>query len=337
MSARRRILPVFIANEGCPHQCVFCDQRRITGSVKPVTGQDVLNAVKNACVPTENAELAFYGGSFTAIPAERQTELLSAAAEARRLGLIRSIRLSTRPDAIDGETLDRLERFGVETVELGAQSMDDEVLRLSGRGHSAQDVERAARLIKKRGFGLILQMMTGLPGDTKEKSLETALRLCALRPDGVRIYPTVIIRETPLYELWLRGVYREHSVDEAVDWCAALLELFESAGIPVIRLGLNPTDELSGGEAAAGAYHPALGELVKSRRLLDKARAALQDARPGVRAALAVHPSCRSQLVGQKRQNVDRLLAEFALSSLDVVEDPSLSPGAVRRVSAADR
>ena len=174
-------------------------------------------------------QLAFYGGSFTAIHAAAQEELLGAAAEAIGRGEIDSIRLSTRPDAIDGAVLERLRRFGVETIELGAQSMDGEVLRLSGRGHTAEDVERAAAAVRSAGFRLILQMMTGLPGDSEEKDLETARRLIALRPDGVRIYPTVIVRGTPLWEQWRRGAYRAHTVEEAVAVCAKLLPLFEAA------------------------------------------------------------------------------------------------------------
>ena len=169
---------------------------------------------------------------------------------------INAIRLSTRPDAIDETVLERLHRYGVETVELGAQSMDAQVLRRSARGHTAEDVERASKLIKASGFRLILQMMTGLPGDTAEKDIETARKIIALEPDGVRIYPTVIVRDTALYDMWRAGKYREHTVEDAVSVCAQLVPLFEAAGIPIIRLGLNPTDDLSGGDAAGGAYHP---------------------------------------------------------------------------------
>ena len=321
MSARASIIPVFVPHLGCPHACVFCDQRRISGAVRPASAEDVKNAIrKAAALPCNGAkrQLAFYGGSFTAIPASRQEELLAAAAEAAARGEIDSIRLSTRPDAIDGETLARLRRFGVETIELGAQSMDDEVLRLSGRGHTAEDVERAARAVRAAGFALVLQMMTGLPGDTPEKDLETARRLIALDPDGVRIYPTVIVRGTELYDRWQKGEYREHTVEDAVEICAKLLPLFEDAGIPVIRLGLNPTEKLSGGEAAGGAYHPALGELVRSRILLEKARALLAGVPAGSRVTLGASPQTLSQVIGQKRKNLRLLQKEFSLAELRV-------------------
>ena len=248
MSARRSILPVFVPHMGCPHACVFCDQRRISGQRKTVTPEDVRALVKQAAaLPRSGAarQLAFYGGSFTAIPETVQDALLEAGREAMEAGQVDSLRLSTRPDAVDERILERLWSFGVRTIELGTQSMDEEVLRRSGRGHSAEDLRRAARMIREAGFELILQMMTGLPGDTLEKSLYTARELITLEPDGVRIYPTVIVRGTELFDLWRRGEYREHTVEEAVDWCARLLPLFEEAGIPVIRLGLNPTEELS--------------------------------------------------------------------------------------------
>lgn len=321
MSARESIIPLFVPHQGCPHQCVFCDQRRISGSDGNVTAAAVRNAIKTAAaLPCNGAkrQLAFYGGSFTAIPAARQEELLSAAAEAMKRGEIDAIRLSTRPDAIDGEVLARLRCYGVETVELGAQSMDDEVLRLSGRGHTAEDVERAAAAVRAEGFRLILQMMTGLPGDSDEKDIETAHKIIALHPDGVRIYPTVVVRGTELWEMWNRGEYRAHTVEDAVRVCAKLLPVFEKAGVPVIRLGLNPTEKLSSGEAAAGAYHPALGELVKSRVMLGKARTLLKDVSPGSSILLGTSERSLSQMTGQKRENLQRLKDEFGLREIKV-------------------
>lgn len=321
MSARECVIPVFVPHLGCRHECVFCNQRRISGSEKAATAATVKQAIEqSAALPRSGAkrQLAFYGGSFTAIEPERQEELLGAAAEAIGKGEIDAIRLSTRPDAIDETVLARLKRFGVETVELGAQSMDGEVLRLSGRGHTAEDVVRSSEAVKAAGFRLILQMMTGLPGDSAEKDIETAKKLIALRPDGVRIYPTVIVRDTALYDLWRAGEYREHTVEDAVAVCAQLMPLFEEANIPVIRLGLNPTEELSQGAAVAGAYHPALGELVRSRILLEKARALLAGTEPGSRVTLGVNAAELSQMIGQKRQNVRALSRALALEELRI-------------------
>ena len=328
MSARASILPVFVPHLGCPHDCVFCNQRRISGQTEPAdakTVKAVLASAANMPKPENGRQLAFYGGSFTAIPEEQQLELLSAAQEGIERGIIDSIRLSTRPDAIDDSVLERLRRFGVETVELGAQSLDDEVLRLSGRGHTADDVRRASLMVKNAGFRLVLQMMTGLPGDSGTQSLATAREIVKLRPDGVRIYPTVIVRDTALYELWRRGVYREHTVEDAVRICAKILPLFEEAGIPVLRLGLNPTEELSSGAAVAGAYHPALGELVRARIMREKAETLLSGVEPGSRVTLAVQPRLLSQLLGQRRTNVSALIDEFRLAELKIRPNSSIS------------
>ena len=328
MSARESIIPVFVPHLGCPHTCVFCNQRRISGQQKPAAADTVTNAIETAAafLPTGGKrQLAFYGGSFTAINAVEQEALLTAAQSCRERGLIDAIRLSTRPDAIDDAVLDRLERYHVETVELGAQSMDDGVLRLSERGHTAADVERASGLLRKRGFRLILQMMTGLPGSNPEKDIATAERLIALKPDGVRIYPTVIVRATDLYDQWQAGTYREHTVADAVAVCAEIVPRFEAAGIPVIRLGLNPTEELSGVAAAGGAYHPALGELVRSRIFLNRARQQLTGVEPGSRVTLTVGRGKRSQMTGQHRQNLAALREEFDLRELKIEENDALT------------
>lgn len=322
MTPRESIIPVFVPHLGCPHLCVFCNQNRISGAPEPATADTVRTAVAAAAAltPSETKrQLAFYGGSFTAIPASQQESLLGAAQPFLDNGVISAIRLSTRPDAIDGETLDRLKRYGVETVELGAQSLDDEVLRLSGRGHTAEDVERASRMVKAAGFRLILQMMTGLPGDTDEKTVETAKKIIALKPDGVRVYPTVIVRDTALFDMWRRGEYPEHTVEDAVRVCARIAPLFDQAGIPIIRLGLNPTDELSGGDAVGGAYHPALGELVRSRIMLQKAERLLSGAEKGARVELGVNRADISKMTGQHRCNILRLKEEFGLADVKAV------------------
>ena len=321
MSARESIIPVFVPHLGCPNDCVFCNQRRISGAQESAGVENVKNAIESAAALPRNGakrQLAFYGGSFTAIPSCQQEALLGAAKEYLDRGEIDAIRLSTRPDAIDGAVLARLKRYGVETIELGAQSLCDEILLLSGRGHTAADVVNASEQIKAAGFRLILQMMTGLPGDSVERTVYTAKKIIALHPDGVRIYPTVIVRDTALYDLWQAGEYKEHTVADAVEYCAAIVPLFEAAGIPIIRLGLNPTDELSGGAAAGGAYHPALGELVKSRLMLYKMRGTLNGIPAGSRVTLGVNKSRVSQAVGQHRENISRLTAEFGLKELKI-------------------
>ena len=309
---------MFIPHLGCPHDCVFCNQKRISGSLLPACPDDVVKAIEEALPKCENAELAFYGGSFTAISADEQRALLDAAAPYLADGRISSVRVSTRPDAINDEILSLLREKGVRTIELGSQSMVDSVLASSWRGHTAEDTEEAAEMIKKRGFSLVLQMMTGLPGSDRETDIISAQKIAALKPDAVRIYPTVIIRDTVLADMWQEGKYAEHSVDAAAEVCSEILPIFEKAGIPVIRLGLNPSDELSGGDALGGAYHPALGEIVKSRVLLKKAREALKGAKAGSDVVLRVNPAVLSQMIGQKRSNIVKLSEEFSLAKLSV-------------------
>jgi histone acetyltransferase (RNA polymerase elongator complex component) len=325
MIPKRRIIPVFIPHQGCKHECVFCNQRQITGAAKSATTEEVQAACALAPFP---AELAFYGGSFTAIPEAEQNGLLEAALPFLELDQGNSIRISTRPDCVDGATLSRLKSYGVRTVELGAQSMCDDVLHATRRGHDASDISHAAGCVKNAGLSLILQMMTGLPCDTSEKSVYTAKALAALQPDGVRIYPTVVVRGTELYQMWKRGDYEEHTIAEAVCLCAELCLLFWEAGIPVIRIGMNPSDELSAGGAAAGAYHPSLGELVYSKVYHDKAAALLCGVAAGSDITLTVAKGCVSKMLGHRRESADALKQRFSLRSLRIVEG-NVKPGEV--------
>ena len=321
MSTRERIIPIFVPHVGCPNNCVFCNQNKISGTIKPADTETVTRAVENSRrIHTDGSkpQLAFYGGSFTAIPIDEQISLLSAANGYIRSGYIDSIRLSTRPDAIDRDILERLRSFGVKTIEIGAQSLDSEVLLRSGRGHTAEDVFKAAELIKEYGFRLIIQLMTGLPGDTPEKDIKTALEVCNIGPYGVRIYPTVIIRDTALYELWKSGKYKEHTIEDAVEICSRIVPLFEEKGIRIIRLGLNPTDELSSGEAAGGAYHPALGELVRSRIMYNHIYDLLRGTMPGSIVTVMCPAARLSQMIGQHRVNIERLKKEYSLSEIEI-------------------
>ena len=330
MTPRRRILPIFVPHAGCPNDCVFCNQKRISGSLLPASAETVRAAV-SAIAPGSGYELAFYGGSFTAMPEAEQEELLAATVPARQSGAVATLRVSTRPDAVTEEKLARLRRYGVETVELGAQSMCDEVLRRSGRGHTSVDTVKAAKLVKDAGFTLILQMMTGLPGSDDTRDIASARAIAALLPDGVRVYPTVILRNTPLYDLWRAGEYREHTVEDAVRVCARILSIFEDAEIPVIRMGLNPSDELSGGGAAGGAYHPALGELVRARLWRDRAEALLSGIEPGADVVLGVSANRISVMTGQHRCNLLYLQERFSLRSVRVCAS-DVPDGAIVRI-----
>lgn len=314
--------------------CVFCNQRRISGETEPATAEQVRCIIEEALekLPADSEKsVAFYGGSFTAIPVEEQEALLGAAEPYLESGKVSSLRLSTRPDCIDDDTLVRLMKYKVKTVELGVQSMCEDVLLASNRGHTAEDAVNASRLIKAAGFELILQQMTGLPLDTPEKSVYTAEEFIKLKPDGVRVYPTVIIKDTELYDMWKAGIYKEHTVEEASELCAVLLDMYEVAGIPIIRLGLNPTDDLSGGDAVGGAYHPALRELCEGKRFLKKELALLSQSDKGSLVTFCVPKGQISQAVGQKRCNSEYIKRLYDLKGVKFVEG-NLKHGDVKRI-----
>ena len=316
--AKKRIIPIFVPHVGCPHQCVFCNQRRIAGAGTPLRPEAVTAALEAGLVLAgKGAEAAFYGGSFTAIPADQQEALLGAVRPFLADGRITTIRLSTRPDAVDPGVVERLRQYGVGIVELGSQSMDDGVLMRCGRGHTAEDTVHAVSVLRQGGFRVILQMMTGLPGSSPEADMETAQRLIALHPDGVRIYPTVVVRDTPLCDAYRAGEYRPQTVEEAAILCAELYQLFMEAEIPVLRLGLQPTEALSGGGAVAGPYHPAFGELVKSR-ILFKNACSILDQTTAEAVTLLVRGDQISAMVGQRRSNLLALQARYPKKRLSI-------------------
>lgn len=284
-------------------------------------------ALRTKKVPAKQAEIAFFGGSFTALPRQDMVTLLQAAYPFVKRGDFGGIRLSTRPDAIDEEVLELLLSFGVTAVELGAQSMDDTVLRESRRGHTAAQVERAAELIKQSGISLGLQMMTGLPADTDEKAFQTARRLADLQPDTVRIYPTLVMEHTELATRFQNGEYAPQTLDEAIALCARLLCFFEEErGIPVIRLGLHAEQEMDR-HCLASPFHPAFRELCESRILLEQMKTILLQSGETT-VTLFVHPTRLSKAVGQKRENISALAALGY--TVRVAGDAALAPKEMR-------
>ncbi len=268
---KQLIIPIFLPFGGCAHQCVFCDQKGITGSDALPSSEEVkgtIDAYLYTWKGNGRREVAFYGGSFTALDKNTQSYYLSASYGYIKNGLIDGVRISTRPDNISDEIIGFLKGFFVDTIELGAQSMSDEVLRLSGRGHSASDTESAAGLIKEAGIKLGLQFMPGLPGDTKGSIISTAERIIALSPDFVRVYPALVLRDTPLHKMYLSGRYAPWGLTEMAEVCRGLLNMFNEAKIPVIRVGLQPTRELED-SLVCGPYHPSLRQIIEKG--LDKA------------------------------------------------------------------
>ena len=296
---------IFVAHEGCPHLCSFCNQHIISGQQKRLSKEDVTAILLKALETGGESknQIAFFGGSFTAIEREYMTELLEATVPFA--DKFAGIRISTRPDCIDEEILTFLKNYGVKAIELGAQSMDDEVLALNRRGHTAADVEKASELIKSNGFELGLQMMTGLYGDTDEKAILTAKRLVALKPATVRIYPTVVLKGTELDRLYKSGDFEPQSVESAVNLCVKLIPIFENEGIKIIRLGLHASEGVEG-EMSGGAYHPAFKELCLGKIYLNNAFKALENTPEGA-VTLAVGERYLSQMAGQKKININAL------------------------------
>lgn len=269
---RRLIVPIFIPNQGCPHRCVFCEQERITSQSIRNINREQVKRVLDMAIQSNNfdqrrrPEVAFFGGTFTGLPLDRIRELLDAVVPYMKRGLFRSIRVSTRPDALDEPRLKLIKDYGVDTVELGVQSMNNEVLSLSQRGHTAEDTIKAVQVLKKKGFRVGIQLMPGLPGDSESKFRSTIRQVIELHPDMVRLYPVIVIQGTALAHLYKEGQYQPLELEEAISICADSCIRIEERGIPVIRIGLMSSPSLlKKGQILAGPWHTAFGFLVRSR------------------------------------------------------------------------
>ncbi len=307
---KQSIIPIFIPHLGCPNDCVFCNQRRIAAPRVP-TPCEISYEIEQGLKWAKNPQIAFYGGSFTAIPTRAQEEYLQAAFAFIQQGRASAIRLSTRPDCVDDETITRLKKYGVKVVELGAQSMSDKLLKSANRGHSSEDTIRAAKLINESGLELVLQMMVGLPDWDRQTELYTANALAALSPKAVRIYPVCVIEDTALCDMYRSGEYTPLDVQTATDVCADVLDIFERANIPAIRIGLNPTEELSNGGVVAGAYHPSMGELVRGELFFRQMTEQIIGQMPTQQANVYVPKGKMGLVRGQKNININRLTQHF--------------------------
>ncbi len=261
-----KIIPIFVPHKGCPHQCSFCNQKHITGQTEDVTAktaeETVLKYLSTIDSEKNYVEIAFYGGSFTAVETDLQCSLLAVAKKYKDKGLVHGIRLSTRPDCIDEIILKRLMEYGVTDIELGVQSMSEKVLAANNRGHSADDVKNAVSLIRKYPFKLGLQMMVGLISDSKEACIMTAEKLAELKPDFVRIYPTLVFDNTPMAELYKAGEFTPLTVEQAVDICRPIVKIFDENNIKIIRLGLLVSQDEAKNNLLGGPYHPSFRNLI---------------------------------------------------------------------------
>lgn len=309
-------IPVFIPHLGCPNQCVFCNQRAISG-VSEFKAESVIEIIDEALSTVEasqEAEIAFFGGSFTGIDRNLMISLLEIAKKYIDAGRVASIRLSTRPDYIDEEIINILKKYGVKTVELGLQSISDDVLLLTKRGHGFKEEADACRMIVESGIELVGQMMIGLPGSSLEKELECADFIIKSGALGARIYPTVVFYETELCEMAKAGIYEPISTDEAVIRCAAVFEKFYEAGVSVIRIGLHSSENLTSSDSCyAGPNHPALGELVINEFFYKRISRELSKYETKDKTVtVSVARGALSKAVGQKQKNKKRLAAELS-------------------------
>lgn len=325
MLAKHFTIPVFIPMEACPFRCIYCDQEKISGHTKIPDTAEIIRTIRGHLeTMPENSEIqvGFFGGTFTGLPMEVQEKYLSSVQSFICQGKIKSIRLSTRPDFIDEQILSFLKKQNVETIELGAQSTDDEVLRKSGRGHKAAAIQKAAQQIKEFGFRLGLQMMVGLPGDTIEKTIVTAHKFVTLGAEDVRIYPTLVIKGTPLEKLFIAGKYKPLSLDEAVSWTAAVFPIFESAGINIIRTGLHPSEGLlHRSELVAGPFHVSFKELVLTK-LWNDLLANVENPKNSSKIIIRVSPDQINAAVGYTAANRKMLFEKF--KNVSFIGDPGL-------------
>lgn len=341
MSKNHYIIPIFVPHVGCPHDCIFCNQNTITGkkrniAVQEVTRDDTIKTIESYLQTiTQDSndkiiEVSFFGGTFTAIPVEKQIELLQVAYEYKCKGLISFIRLSTRPDYIDIRELDLLSKYGVDIIELGVQSLDEEVLKASGRGHTGEIVRIAANLIKKYNMTLGIQIMLGLPKDNFQKDINTAQEVCRIKPDICRIYPSLVIRDTPMETMFVTGHYSPYTLEQAVHICTIIYSMFISEDIKVIRVGLQPTEDINdGAEVVSGPFHPAFRELVESSIINEMIFKHLKNIKSN-HIKIEINPKNVSKLYSNKKYYFNKFKDVYFKGNVSVKQDASLSMDEVR-------
>lgn len=317
-------IPIFIPQLACPHACIFCNQRHISGQQKAPSIDEVKQTIEtylSTLNQNNEVELAFFGGSFTGIDINLQNIYLKSVQPYIEQGKIQSIRLSTRPDYINTEILDNLKKYNVKDIELGAQSLDDEVLMFSERGHSVEDVYKASELIKSYGFNLGLQMMIGLPLDTKQKSINTAKTIVSLQAKTTRIYPTLVIEHTKLAKLYNEGKYKPLTITEAIDWTKDIYKIFLASNIKVLRVGLHPSKDIVSGEGfLAGPFHISFFELVLTELWRERLLSSIND----TTKEIFVNPKDVNHIVGYNSKNRE------LLKNIKIVQSSDIPQGQIR-------
>lgn len=336
---KQYIIPIFVPHLGCPNECTFCNQRKISGQQKNVTEQDVRDTIEYYLniFKSKKAykEVAFFGGSFTGIDIDIQEKLLSTAYEYIKSKKIDGIRISTRPDYIDKETLKRLKKYKVKTIELGVQSTNNYILKKTKRGHTYEDVKNASKLIRRYGFTLGHQMMVGLPESTRIDELNTAKDLARLKPKIVRIYPVLVIKDTELEQEFLNGEYEPLTINQTIEICKELCNFFERKKIKVIRIGLQSTDTIispdkKGSEVVAGPYHENLRQLIDSSFYYDMLKQKLKKIDSRVKEIkITVNPVIINDVIGYKRENIKKIKETYNLD-VKVMQNNRLNPRKIK-------
>ena len=330
------IIPIFVPHLGCPNNCTFCNQKKISGQTKMVTKQDVKDTIeyylKNFKDDHKYVEVAFFGGSFTAIEKEKQEELLEAVQEYIHNKKVHSIRVSTRPDCIDKDILKRLKKYNVKTIELGVQSTNNYILSRCKRGHTGEEIKKASKLIRRYGFVLGHQMMVGLPESTKQDEINTAKELIKLKPEIVRIYPVLVIKDTELAEEYQRGEYTPLTVGQAVERCKEIVDLFNRKKITVIRIGLQNTEEITDpslkeSSVVAGPYHPAFRQLVESSMWYDSIVNEIKKVNAKVKKVrIKANDKNVNNIIGHKKENITKLKEVYDVDVI-IEKDDNIKPG----------
>jgi histone acetyltransferase (RNA polymerase elongator complex component) len=323
-------IPIFIPHLGCPYDCIYCNQRTITAQQEIPTPEQVIRTIEQhlRTIPSDAAvEVGFFGGNFTAVDKIQQENYLRVVQPFLRQGRIKSIRVSTRPDCINEDTLDLLAAYGVKMIELGVQSLSDRVLQASARNYSPEDVCKTSYLIQARKFELGIQLMIGLPQDNYGQVIETTRQVIDLRPQAVRIYPALVLAGTTLETMWQSGEYEPMGLEEAVATCRDMFLLFQKENIKVIRMGLYPGPELRrDGAVKAGPFHPSFGELVEQAAFKEQAHMLVKCFRAqiatGSELELYVNFRDISKLTGPKKIILQELCRDFGLLSLRIKTEP---------------
>lgn len=331
---KKKNIPIFVAHKGCPNDCIFCNQVKISGAKDEPNEENTKRIIEDSLkfADCKNTQIAFFGGSFTGIAEDAMISYLKTAKYYCDKYKLDGIRLSTRPDYINEHILDILNVYGVKTIELGVQSMCDDVLTLNNRGMCVEDTKKACCLIKSYGFELGVQLMASMYGSDEKKDIFSAYEAVKLKPDFVRLYPTVVIKGTKLYEFYQKGIYKTRTLEETVNICCEMYEIFERSNIPVIRIGLMTNEDINT-DKVIGAYHPAFGELVLGKYYFNKICETIDAKNENYENKIMVIFAPKekvSKICGHKRENIEKLKEKYKIKDIKFKYNDKIDIGEYR-------